>query len=85
MDLPTVGNMTFSGDTRNSIMQQKYNKWMLVVKNVDLMDQERGEVHLHFPDLPEQSISVFVRVHGKDEKLALKITFLCFCFYTILR
>ena len=70
LDLLTVGNMTFSGDTRYSILHQKYNNWVLVIKNVDMMDM--GRYICTVQTFPEQSLSVFVRVHGEDGKLIIK-------------
>ena len=62
LDLLTVGNMTFSGDTRYSILHQKYNNWVLVIKNVDMMDE--GRYICMVQTFPEQLLNVFVRVHG---------------------
>ena len=69
LDLLTVGNMTFSGDTRYSILHQKNNNWVLVIKNVDLMDE--GRYICTVQTFPEQSLSVFVRVHGEDMLLSI--------------
>ena len=70
LDLLTVGNMTFSGDPRYSIIHQKHNNWVLVIKNVDMMDE--GRYICMVQTFPEQSLSVFVRVHGELVQLFLQ-------------
>ena len=32
LDLLTVGNLTFSGDIRHSIIKQRHNDWVLVIQ-----------------------------------------------------
>ena len=74
LDLLTVGNMTFSGDPRYSILHQKMNNWVLVIKDVDMLDE--GKYICTVQTFPEQSLSVFVRVHGEksDSLCALSNT-----------
>ena len=62
LELLTVGNMTFAGDPRYSIMHQDFNNWVLVVKKVDKMDE--GRYICTVQTFPEESVSVFVRVDG---------------------
>ena len=60
MDHLTVGKMAFSGDSRYSILHQKLNNWVLVIKEVDMLD--KGKYICTSQTFPEQSLSVFVRV-----------------------
>ena len=63
LDLLTVGNMTFTGDPRYSILHQNHNNWVLVIKNMDKMDE--GRFICSVQTFPKQSLRVFVNVHGK--------------------
>merc|ERR1719232_1619384 len=38
LDLLTVGNLTFSGDPRHSILRQRHNDWVLVIQSVTMED-----------------------------------------------
>ena len=66
MDHLTVGKMAFSGDSRYSILHQKLNNWVLVIKEVDMVDN--GKYIFTVQTFPEQSLSEFmVRIIKKEE------------------
>ena len=73
LDLFTVGNMTFSGDHKYSILHQKLNNWVLVIKEVDMLD--KGKYICTSQTFPEQSLSVFVRVHGEKSDSLCALTY----------
>ena len=76
MDLFTVGNMTFSGDHKYSILHQKLNNWVLVIKKVNMLDMlDEGKYICTIQTFPEQSLSVFVRVHGEKSDSLCALTY----------
>ena len=62
LDLLTVGNLTFSGDERHSVIRQNPNNWVLAIKNVQEGDEGNYTCTVH--TFPEQSIIVRLRVDG---------------------
>lgn len=63
LDLLTVGNLTFSGDSRHSIIRQRHNDWVLVITEVTKGDE--GTYICSLQTYPAQNIMVNVRVLGK--------------------
>ena len=62
LDLLTVGNLTFSGDDRYSILHQSHNNWVLVIDTVNMADT--GTYICTVQTFPQQNIMVNVRVLG---------------------
>ena len=62
LDLLTVGNLTFSGDERYSILHQPPNNWVLVIDNVNMADT--GIYICTVQTFPQQNIMVKVVVLG---------------------
>ena len=64
LDLLTVGNLTFSGDPRHSILRQRHNDWVLVIQSVTMEDS--GTYICTVQTYPPQNIMVNVKVLGKQ-------------------
>ena len=64
LDLLTVGNLTFSGDPRHSILRQRHNDWVLVIQSVSMEDS--GTYICTVQTYPPQNIMVNVKVLGKQ-------------------
>ena len=62
LDLLTVGNLTFSGDDRYSILHQPPNNWVLVIDTVNMADT--GTYICTVQTFPQQNIMVKVVVLG---------------------
>ena len=62
LDLITVGNLTFSGDGRYSILHQPPNNWVLVIDTVNMADT--GTYICTVQTFPQQNIMVKVLVLG---------------------
>ena len=62
LDLLTVGNLTFSGDHRHSILHQPTNDWVLVIDMVTMADT--GTYICTVQTFPQQNIMVKVLVLG---------------------
>ena len=62
LDLLTVGNLTFSGDERYSILHQAPNNWVLVIDSVSMADT--GIYICTVQTFPQQNIMVKVLVLG---------------------
>ena len=73
LDLLTVGNMTFSRDPRYSILHQNLNNWVLVIKKLEAGDEGRYICTLQ--TFPEQSLMVFLRVHGENGNISFVPSF----------
>ena len=65
LDLLTVGNLTFSGDSRHSIIKQRRNDWVLVIQ--DVTREDSGTYICTLQTYPPQDILVNVKVLGKQE------------------
>ena len=63
LDLLTVGNLTFSGDSRHSIIKQRHNDWVLIIREVTSLDE--GTYMCTLQTYPAQNIMVNVRVLGE--------------------
>jgi len=62
MDLLTVGNTTFSGDQRYSVVFQNPTDWALVIENVKASDA--GKYICTLETFPKQSLIIFLQVNG---------------------
>ena len=79
LDLLTVGNLTFSGDLRHSILRQRHNDWVLVIQNVNMEDSGTYICTIH--TYPLQNIMVNVNVLGRYwYKFNFESKYICFCF-----
>ena len=65
LDLLTVGNLTFSGDERYSILHQHPNNWVLVIDTVNMADT--GRYICTVQTFPQQNIMVKVVVLGMTD------------------
>ena len=63
MDLLTVGNTTFSGDQRYSVVFQNPTNWALVIERVQASDA--GKYICTLETFPKQSLIIFLQVNGK--------------------
>ena len=64
LDLLTVGNLTFSGDDRHSILRQRHNDWVLVIRSVTKEDSGTYICAVH--TYPPKNIMVNVNVLGSN-------------------
>jgi len=62
MDLLTVGNTTFSGDQRYSVVFQNPTNWALVIERVQASDA--GKYICTLETFPKQSLIIFLQVNG---------------------
>ena len=67
MDLLTVGNTTFSGDQRYSVVFQNPTDWALVIENVKATDA--GKYICTLETFPKQSLIIFLQVNGDKQAL----------------
>ena len=66
MDLLTVGNTTFSGDQRYSVVFQNPTNWALVIERVQASDA--GKYICTLETFPKQSLIIFLQVNGESLK-----------------
>ena len=64
MDLLTVGNTTFSGDQRYSVVFQNPTNWALVIERVQASDA--GKYICTLETFPKQSLIIFLQVNGES-------------------
>jgi len=62
MDLLTVGNTTFTGDQRYSVVFQNPTNWALVIESVQASDA--GKYICTLETFPKQSLIIFLQVNG---------------------
>ena len=67
LDLLTVGNLTFSGDSRYSVLHQPTNDWVLVIDTVTTADT--GTYICTVQTFPQQNIMVRVKVLAPSLRL----------------
>ena len=75
LDLLTVGNLTFSGDSRYSVLHQPTNDWVLVIDTVTTADT--GTYICTVQTFPQQNIMVKVVVLGTTPPLVSTAKYLC--------
>ena len=85
MDLLTLDNVTFSGDSRFSVVRQNPTNWALVIDGVEARDA--GKYICTLETFPKQSLIVYLQVDGQFRlvrlaknhcsQLKFKISVLC--------
>ena len=73
MDLLTLDNMTFSGDSRFSVVFQNPTDWALVIEKVEARDA--GKYICSLETFPKQSLMVYLQVDGESPLHCLNIIF----------
>ena len=63
MDLLTLDNTTFTGDSRYSIVVQNPTNWALVIEQVQARDA--GKYICSLETFPKQSLMVYLQVNGE--------------------
>ena len=63
MDLLTLDNVTFSGDSRFSVVRQNPTNWALVIDGVEARDA--GKYICTLETFPKQSLIVYLQVDGQ--------------------
>ena len=63
MDLLTLDNITFSGDSRFSVVRQNPTNWALVIEQVQARDA--GKYICSLETFPKQSLMVYLQVNGE--------------------
>ena len=69
MDLLTLDNITFSGDSRFSVVRQNPTNWALVIDGVEARDA--GKYICTLETFPKQSLIVYLQVDGQFRSVCL--------------